>query len=346
MVERARLHGDLTGARRSGQPHPRGPHYPARRPAHENMKAVERIEVKISQNVGRRKSRRVSERRDSALPRSVIQAESDFLCNNQILSFIGEIPVWKLGGLVLPMSVIEAFPKRRLQLTGYGEPITAAVWVVCAIWFVFVPIVLHSSVLSLNNDYRLHANGTVASESEVKNYSCRAKSASVEFDVRYLTQDGTWHAQHVDVIPHLVRARQKACLHRALRSGLAGTYQHKLECPAFAESHDFAHRRSWDISGFDSMRVVVTGDQIRLRRKLAAIGAQPAPLEVKLVGRAATPRSRSAEISYAWTDASGRSLTGSTKFKDSQEPFWLDAAKTKMLAPVGPTVKRSYWTRL
>jgi len=52
MVERARLHGNRTGAGRSGQPHPSGPHLPARRPAHQNMKAEERIEVQNPPSAG------------------------------------------------------------------------------------------------------------------------------------------------------------------------------------------------------------------------------------------------------------------------------------------------------
>src|SRR5208283_4151063 len=44
MVERTRLFGCPTGANRIGQPHSRESHLPARRPAHLNMKAEERIE--------------------------------------------------------------------------------------------------------------------------------------------------------------------------------------------------------------------------------------------------------------------------------------------------------------
>ena len=53
MVECARLCGNRTGASRIGQPHPRRPHLPARRPVHQNMKAEERTEVQNGPSVGK-----------------------------------------------------------------------------------------------------------------------------------------------------------------------------------------------------------------------------------------------------------------------------------------------------
>lgn len=75
---------------------------------------------------------------------------------------------------------------------------------------------------------------------------------------------------------------------------------------------------------------------LKIRRKLAAIGAQPIPVEVTFVRVSTPPNSKSANIFYSWVDASGRSLTASTEFRGTRDPFWLDAAKTKMLALTAP----------
>ena len=72
----------------------------------------------------------------------------------------------------------------------------------------------------------------------------------------------------------------------------------------------------------------------RMRSKLAAIGAQPTPLEVKFEG--AVAGSGYVDISFSWTDAAGRPRTASTELQGSSEQFWLDATKSKMLAVAGP----------
>jgi hypothetical protein len=42
------------------------------------------------------------------------------------------------------------------------------------------------------------------------------------------------------------------------------------------------------------------------------------------------------DIAFSWTDASGCARTASTELQGNMDPFWLDAAKTKMLAVAGP----------
>src|SRR5208282_2611196 len=44
----------------------------------------------------------------------------------------------------------------------------------------------------------------------------------------------------------------------------------------------------------------------------------------------------SATYCYSWKDSLGRAWNGSFAFDRGQEPFWLDAAKTRLLALTGP----------
>ena len=57
-----------------------------------------------------------------------------------------------------------------------------------------------SETRPLLDEYRLHKTGTVAKASEVSNvqrYNSRY-SDNVDFDLRYVTEDGTWHKTHVE----------------------------------------------------------------------------------------------------------------------------------------------------
>jgi hypothetical protein len=70
------------------------------------------------------------------------------------------------------------------------------------------------------------------------------------------------------------------------------------------------------------------------RLELDAIVLQPRPVEAVLTS--ATTNKLFVERLYSWTDFAGHLLNGSFVMLSEQEPFWLDSARTKMLALSGP----------
>ena len=74
----------------------------------------------------------------------------------------------------------------------------------------------------------------------------------------------------------------------------------------------------------------------KLKRKMTAIGANPTPVDAKFLKAFANPRAPVATISYSWIDAMGGEKKASNELRGVREPFWLDAAKTRVLAIVGP----------
>jgi hypothetical protein len=234
------------------------------------------------------------------------------------------------------MSVIDVFPRRPLQLTAfYRRPTRWSLIVSCVVIGVMV-FVVYSATLSLVDDYRLRAVGTVARHSSLNNGECHMWLVNeCEFDAHYVVQDGSSHTRHVELLT---------------------VFQQPDEESRFIVRYDAARPEhistTWGSRLMLNRTITLVVSIVlllslipyaislvihpkRLRSKLAAIGAQPTPMEVNFVKVNANPSSPSATIFYSWIDFSGRVLKSSTEFQGTQEPFWLDAAKTKMLALLG-----------
>jgi|SRR5271166_6334256 len=240
------------------------------------------------------------------------------------------------------MSVIEAFPNRPLQLPGYGPRAGVRMFSIVAVLclaLVGIGLSKYPEVVSLVDDYRLHVDGTAAMQSEVGNYRYRSSryGGSIEFDAHYTSWNGQQHTRHIEIDTFTIYEPK-------FKSDFLVRYD--PESPEHISTNwgaEFLLSRTISlllIFALYPISIAVAALFMRAigrdRRKFAAIAAHPMPMEVNLVGVRADPRNRSAEIYYAGKNVSGQALSGSFTFRRGQEPFWLDAAKTKLLALAEP----------
>jgi hypothetical protein len=235
------------------------------------------------------------------------------------------------------MSVIDVFPKRPLRLTGYYERLSYWSLILTCVGIAAMAFELYSVTPALVDDYRLHTEGTLAHQSHLKNGSCEMRIVNMcEFDALYKTADGSSHTRHIELLTIFQKPDQESAFtvrYDAASPGhISTTWGFRL-LPNRTIS--FLVGLAFVLGGIAYLAWLAINPQ-RIRRKLAAIGAQPIPVEVNFVRVSTPPNSKSANIFYSWIDASGRSLTASTEFRGTRDPFWLDAAKTKMLALTAP----------
>ena len=235
------------------------------------------------------------------------------------------------------MAVIDVFPKRPLQLTAqYARPTAWSLLVSCA-GIGFLSFALYTSTVSLLDDYRLRS-GTPATHTHLTDGICHMWLVNdCEYDANYVTQDGASHKRHVELMTFFQEPDQK----------MRFTVRYDRAAPEHIST-------SWGVGLMMNRTItailgwilllslipyaisLVIGRR-RLRSKIQAIGEQPTPIEVKFLKAYAPPRGASVTISYSWTSPMGRPMKGSTELRGStREPFWLDGAKSKMLALVGP----------
>ncbi len=241
------------------------------------------------------------------------------------------------------MSVIAVFPRRSLQLSNSGERTPTSWWVVGVLLFpaaLFLLWLFLSQAQSLLDDYRLHKSGTVAKASQVSNvdiYNSRS-SDFVSFDLRYVTEDGTSHNTHVKFasswiidrihLPLVVRYDPASPKHISTSYGVEYLVGRTIHVVLMA-SLPVAWICFWVLASFSS-----ASDDRQSRLKLRSIGAQPTPVEANLT-RMETGKD-SVKMFYSWTDSFGHALNGSFTMNPSEQPFWLDTARTKLLALSGP----------
>jgi len=233
------------------------------------------------------------------------------------------------------MSVIDVFPKRPIQLAYYYHRPTWWYLILICIGIAAMAYEGYSAIPSLVDDYRLRAGGKVALQSSLENGVCHMRAVNdCEFDAQYVTADGSSYTRHVELYTVFQEPDQKSDF----------IVRYEAEAPQHISTSWGAHllvNRTLTLMLtmiFLLMAVayvlLLLVNPRRMRSKLAAIGAQPTPLEVKFEG--AVPGSGYVDISFSWTDATGRPRTASTELQGTSEPFWLDATKTKMLAVAGP----------
>lgn len=250
------------------------------------------------------------------------------------------------------MSVIAVFPKRSLQLSkNFDPPLEVTDYLAWAIllgpavvWLVWL---FFSDIRPLFDEYRLHNTGTVARTSEVSNvdrYNGRYLN-EIGFDVRYVTEDGKSYKSHVAfstsawyldpvLLPLVVRYDPASPQHLSTSYG-AGNLVGRTIHAVFWSSLP----AGWLVL-FAVNSVLRARAAKRLRLKCAAIAAQPTPVSANLLrmksGRYAIDGSRSISIDYTWKDLTGRTLNDSYIFRRDDGPFWLDTARSKMLALAAP----------
>jgi hypothetical protein len=235
------------------------------------------------------------------------------------------------------MSVIDEFPKRSVRLTGYYERLSYWSLILTCVGIAAIAFEVYSATPSLVDDYRLHASGTLAHQSHFENGSCEMRIVNTcEFDALYNVADGSLHTRHIELLTIFQKPNQDSAF--------------RVRYDAASPQHIST---TWGVRLLLNRTISLLGGLVfvfggiaylawlainprRMRRKLAAIGAQPIPVEVNFVKVSTPPNSKSANIFYSWIDASGRSLTASTEFRGTRDPFWLDAARTKMLALTAP----------
>jgi len=241
------------------------------------------------------------------------------------------------------MSVIAVFPGRPLQLSNSGEGTALSWWVVGVLLVpaaLFLLWLFFAETQPLLDDYRLHKTGTAAIATEVSNvdiYNSRS-SDFVSFDLRYTTEDGASHNTHVKFasswyvdrvhLPLVVRYDPASPRHISTSYGveyLVGRTIHVVLMAALP----VAWICFFVLVFFSSAR-----DDRQSRLKLLSIAAQPTPVEANLT-RVET-RKDSVKMFYAWTDSFGHLLNGSFTMNSGEQPFWLDTARTKLLALSGP----------
>ncbi len=239
------------------------------------------------------------------------------------------------------MSVIAAFPKRSLQLsTGRkvgGWAGSAAGIAVAALWLAWL---FAYEIRPLWDEYRLHKAGTLASATEVSNlerWNSRYNH-NADFDLRYVTQDGVSRKTHVQfdsswelddmLLPLEVRYDPDSPQHVSTSYGADHLVARTIHVAFWS-----AIPAAWIWLGTWYLRSNAR-DRKRLRLQLDAIAAQPTAVQATLTNPKRSKQS--VEISYGWKDSLGRPVSGSGSFPCDESPFWLDTARTKMLALVGP----------
>jgi hypothetical protein len=234
------------------------------------------------------------------------------------------------------MSVIDVFPKRPLKLTAYyGRP-TLWTLILSCVGVGFLSFEIYSSTVSLLDDYRLR-NGTPAIQSDLSNGVCHMWLViDCEYDANYVTRDGISRTRHIETLtffqepdrhmPFAVRYETASPNHVSTSWGVG-----------LLVNRTITALLGWVfLLSLIPYTVWLVINPRRLRRKMQAIGEQPTPVEVKFLKVFANPHAPIATISYSWEDSMGRPMKASTHLHGTREPFWLDAAKTKMLALVGP----------
>jgi len=241
-----------------------------------------------------------------------------------------------------PVSIIDAFPKRSLQVPGkakkaewVGLPIFLAPGVIWLLWLFILEI--HP----LLDEYRLHNTGTLARASQVSNVWVFNTSYNhyADFDLRYVTEDGISHNKHVhfDNFSHLNESFPSSLI---VRYDPASPEHISTSYGADYLTGRTIHVGIWSAlpAGWISLLPLIWLWGVRADRaarlKLAAIAAKPTAEEADLTGAKAWKYS--AEVAYSWKDSRGHALNGSFAFKRDQAPFWLDTARTKILAVSGP----------
>jgi hypothetical protein len=240
------------------------------------------------------------------------------------------------------MTVIAAFPKRSLQLSAgtksggwAGSPFGIAVAVLWLAWlFVY-------EIRPLWDEYRLHKTGALATASEVSHldrYNSRYNN-NVDFDLRYVTQDGISHQTHVQfdsswdlddmLLPLEVRYDPDSPQHVSTSYGADHLVARTI------------HVAFWSTlpAGWIYFAALFlywkARDGKRMSLQLDAIAAQATAVQAILTNAKKIDK-ESVAITYCWKDSLGRLLNGSGQFGSDDSPFWLDTARTKMLALVGP----------
>jgi hypothetical protein len=234
------------------------------------------------------------------------------------------------------MSVISVFPKRPLQLTTYyGRPTTWSLIVSC-VGIGIIIFLIYSSTVSLVDDYRLRG-GTPAVRSHLTDGVCHMWLVNnCEYDANYITRDGVSHKRHVELLTFF----------QDVDEHLRFTVRYDPAAPEHISTSWgvglLVNRTITAILGWVFLLSLIPSaiwqatNPKRLRRKMEAIGAQPTAVEVKFLKAFAPPRAQAATISYSWTDSMGKPMKAATQLRGAREPFWLDTAKSKMLALVGP----------
>jgi hypothetical protein len=239
------------------------------------------------------------------------------------------------------VSVIAALPQRSLHLccvTDSGRWVKKlAIGLAPVVWLLWLFVY---EIRPLWDEYRLHNGGAVAKASEVGNvqrYNGR-HNHNIDFDVRYMTESGTWRTTHVEfdsswyldevLLPIVVRYDPTSPGHISTSYGADYLMSRTIHVVFWSSVPAvWIYLFAWVL-----LRDVRDGKRARL--KLAAIAAHPTPVQASLTS-AKSDRS-SVKISYCWKDSSGRTLTGSGSVRRDQSPFWLDAGGTKILAFAGP----------
>jgi hypothetical protein len=238
------------------------------------------------------------------------------------------------------VSVIAAFPKRPLQLSRAAESVLwtgMAIGLVPAFWLAWLFVY---EMRPLWDEYRLRDAGAVARASDVSHvriYNSRYNH-NIDFDLRYVIADGTSHTTHVEfdsswvlddmLLPLEVRYDPASPQHTSTSYGadyLPSRTLHVLFWSAIPAV--------W-LCFFASGLVSKARDGSRWRLKLAAIAAGPTAVQASLTRLKGNKSS--VEIVYSWRDSTGRTLNDTASFERHQGPFWLDTARTRMLALAGP----------
>ena len=236
--------------------------------------------------------------------------------------------------------VVALFPRRPLQLQAIHVRSTWWTRICTVLGFLFIGFWTVASSYSLIDEYRLHSSGTLALRSHMENGTCHERLIfDCELEAQYITADGTRHTRSQEYFTlfqepntdkrFLVRYDPKSPDHISTSWGAA-----------LLPNRTAVSLLGWLLMiGCIYAFIASIGSKGRKRRELDIIGDQPTPIDAKFFKAHAAPKSVKATIAFTWTDASGIAHKSSSELVSPREPFWLDSAKTRMLALAGPNNK-------
>jgi len=236
--------------------------------------------------------------------------------------------------------VIALFPRRPLQLQAVH--VRSSLWtrILMVVGAIFIAYGTLSSTASLYDDFRLHSRGTLAQQAHFTNGVCHERLLyTCSLDAEFTAADGSMHTKKVEYTTILQKPNQDTPF--TLRyDPVAPEHISTSWGMALAVNRVITALLGYVLLfGLIASFVGSIGSKGRLRRELDSIGAQPTPIEARFVKAVSAPNSVKATLFYNWIDATGTSHPGSFEMVGQREPFWLDAAKTRMLAVAGANNK-------
>ncbi len=236
-------------------------------------------------------------------------------------------------------NVLDVFPRRPLKLRSHGTSLRPDLWVL-GVLLVFVVMMFfdfRDQMPALIDDLRLQGATPAVQAGVGEGGKCETNRGltTCDFSAQYRTADGrdlerrlhysTLFQEVDDKQPFTVRYDPRAPGHISSSWGVRLLPNRLLaQLLALALLGLVLIGGGWEIAW-----------RYRSRKSLQLAGAQPTPIVARFVK--VHPSRGHADLRFKWTyPATGIEQEDKTRFGRGVQPFWLDAAKTQMLALASP----------